>query len=376
MVPLVAPRFASSLVTASLVVLMASSTALAQPAAPAPPPPAATAAPSAAGPTAPAPAPASSPSSPPVAAASPQPGAGSPIAEALFQQGRALLADGKTAEACDRFAQSQRIEPKLGTLLNLAACHEALGLVATAWAEFTSAATIARRDGQADREAFAREHVEALARRLSTVRVVVATPPAGAALLVDGAAVPLTDAPLPVDPGSHRIEVTAPGHTPWSTTFTVDRDASVREIHVPALAVVGAEPPPPSTAASASATGEAADETSGDDGGIPPLAIVGFSIGGAGLLLGSITGLVAIGQTSDIEDRCDGGACSPAEQDDIDAANTMANVSNVSFALGLAGIGVGVVALLLDDDAPGSTSSRPAIEPVIGLGAAGTRGRF
>lgn len=303
------------------------------------------------------------------------PAAGSPIAEALFQQGRALLADGKTAEACDRFAQSQRIEPKLGTLLNLAACHEAQGLVATAWAEFTSAATLARRDGQEEREAFAREHIEALAKRLSTVRVIVASAPAGATIALDGAAVPLADAPLPVDPGNHRVEVTAPGHAPWSTTFTIDREGSVREIHVPALAPVGAAPAAPPPGATPGPT-PVADAATGEDGGIPPLAIIGFSVGGAGLLVGSVTGLVAIGQTSDIEDRCTAGACPPSEQDDIDAADTMANVSNVGFALGLVGIGVGVVALVIDDEPPPASPARSTIEPVIGLGALGARGRF
>src|ERR1043165_3380571 len=40
-------------------------------------------------------------------------------AEALFDQGNKLMADGKLAQACDSFEASNRIEPRAGTLLQL-----------------------------------------------------------------------------------------------------------------------------------------------------------------------------------------------------------------------------------------------------------------
>ena len=96
---------------------------------------------------------------------------GKALAEALFRDGRELMADGKVHEACSKFAMSQRIEPKLGTLLNLASCNEADGKIASAWAQFTEARAIAERTGQAEREQFAREHADALSTRLSRITV-------------------------------------------------------------------------------------------------------------------------------------------------------------------------------------------------------------
>ena len=74
-------------------------------------------------------------------------------AEALFREGRDLIAKGKYDEACPKFAASQRLDPGYGTLWNLADCLSRSGRTASAWAAFREAADTARKAGQADREA-------------------------------------------------------------------------------------------------------------------------------------------------------------------------------------------------------------------------------
>src|SRR5437762_8395146 len=77
--------------------------------------------------------------------------AGSPAAEALFEEGRQLLEGGHVDEACLKLKESYAQEAASGTLLNLALCHQIQGKMATAWAEFGATARLSRVQGREDR---------------------------------------------------------------------------------------------------------------------------------------------------------------------------------------------------------------------------------
>src|SRR5207253_11179829 len=65
---------------------------------------------------------------------------------------------------------------------------------------------------------------------------ILASPADGLEIKRDGNAVTRAEwgVPIPVDPGAHAYEVTAPGKKPWSTTIHVAADASTTTLSVPA----------------------------------------------------------------------------------------------------------------------------------------------
>src|SRR5271166_2452009 len=57
-------------------------------------------------------------------------------ADELFKAGRAAVAAGDNKAACDRFGQSEKLEPAPGTQLNLGACEAAQGHILAAREHF------------------------------------------------------------------------------------------------------------------------------------------------------------------------------------------------------------------------------------------------
>src|SRR5690606_19561361 len=94
-------------------------------------------------------------------------------ADALFEEGRALMASGDHAAACAKLEESQRIRPGIGTLFNLADCHEKTGQLVLAYREFTEVAERTRVALQADREKIARERLAALEAKVPVAIVTV-----------------------------------------------------------------------------------------------------------------------------------------------------------------------------------------------------------
>ncbi|MBZ5714676.1 carboxypeptidase-like regulatory domain-containing protein [Nannocystis pusilla] len=141
-------------------------------------------------------------------------------AEALFDEARALVEAGDFAAGCPKFAASMKLYAATSTALNLARCHEHAGeLVAARDAYHQALAHNGETRGARRRkglEALANDGIAALAPRLPRLRVVVEGAPARLAVTRDGQPLP-ADAlgqAQPVDPGSHEIHASAPGHQP------------------------------------------------------------------------------------------------------------------------------------------------------------------
>jgi hypothetical protein len=95
-------------------------------------------------------------------------------AEALFNEAKKLVAAGDFEHACPKFAESNRLDPGSGTLLNVGACYEQIGKLASAWGAFNETAVTARNTGDAIRQDEATRRAAVLAPRLSKLSVLVA----------------------------------------------------------------------------------------------------------------------------------------------------------------------------------------------------------
>lgn len=149
------------------------------------------------------------------------------------------MEQGRAADACPRFEESERLEPGLGTRFHLANCYEKLGKLASAHSLYLDVAAEAAQRKQADREKVARERARAVEPRLSrlTIEVPFASSPA---LRVERDGTPIGSAqwglPVPVDPGVHRVNASAPGREPWAAEVSIPSDAGVTRVNVPPLA--------------------------------------------------------------------------------------------------------------------------------------------
>jgi hypothetical protein len=158
-------------------------------------------------------------------------------ARVLFVEARKLTASGDYAAACAKFEDSYRLDPGIGTNFNLADCYERLGRTASAWARFLDVAAATRAANQPERERVARTRAGTLEPRLSRLVVDVPEPVAGIRVRRDGILVPETawGTAVPVDPGEHRVEASAPGKRTWSMTLTVALTPDTVSVSVPEL---------------------------------------------------------------------------------------------------------------------------------------------
>jgi hypothetical protein len=290
-------------------------------------------------------------------------------AEALFQQGRKLFDAGQYPAACAKFAESQRLDPAPGTLLNLGGCYEKNGQTASAWATFTQAISASHQRGRADWEDLARTRASALEPKLSRLTIAVAVPAIdGLHVKRDGVDVGSAEwgTPIPVDPGSHVVDAEAPHRAPFHQSVSVPATGGNVTLSVPDL-----DPQ----------AGDGGDKTGDHSGGsgssqrVVGLAVAG--VGVAGIAIGSAFGLVAMNKENDaLHNHCtqDKYCDSQGVQLGQDA-HSAATASTIAFAVGGVALAGGLAIYFL---APQSKTEGKSVgktdAPTVGLRAAATPG--
>ena len=276
------------------------------------------------------------------------------VAQALFDDARALAAKGKFADACPKFAESQRLDPGIGTEFNLAECEQKIGKTASAWAHYLDAADRAHVEKQAARERVARNRAALLASHLA--HLTISRAPGDTSPIEirrDGVVVGAAQygVQTPVDPGRHEITASAAGKKAWSRTVRTPADAGT-VVAVPGLedAEVPVAPPPPATVAASSpgssATDLAAATTEGSSTGHGQ-RIAGLTIGALGIVglgVGAAFAIVSKGKHDDAESHCTGNQCDATGVSLRSDAIHAGNAATIALAVGGAAlVGGGIV---------------------------------
>jgi hypothetical protein len=223
------------------------------------------------------------------------------------------------------------------------------------------------------------EHEQLVPRIPTLVVTVEGADPSEVRLVLDGKALAsaLLGQSLQVNPGNHSVEAlhgeerriesasVAEG-TSQSLTLKFELTAPT---NAPEASPPPAAPAIESTSRDTSPKAGSAQRTAG---------WVTLGVGGAGLVVGGVTALLALQKKSDLEGSCTDGRCSPAVRDEVDSYGTLRTVSTIGTIAGGVGVAAGLTLLFTagpkSEPAPASGAVR--LRGWVGLNQAGLTGEF
>ena len=305
-------------------------------------------------------------------------------ARTLAQEGYVALRDKDYPTAADRFQRALALVHAPTLLRDLARAQVGLGRLVDAHETYS---LIIREGVAADAPApwvkalaDAKAEIAPITPRLPWITITV-TGPAHPRVTIDGA--PIPEASLGVkraaDPGRHEIRALATGY------YTAKKTISLKEGESVNVAFELEDAPPDAAPKDEEETGKVSVATVVDPPWRKPVTIGAFALGGAGIVLGSVTGILAMTKHNQLATDCPNAKCGPANKAGYDSFHTLATISTIGFVTGGVAAGAGVVLLLVKPQSlvqqPGSDQGEPkrtsfSWSPFVGLGAAGVEGTF
>lgn len=211
-----------------------------------------------------------------------------------------------------------------------------------------------------------------------------------ATLTVDGVLVPssIDGNPIPIDPGQHTVTLSLQGRAPVVLRLSLSEGDHVQRdvlFKAPVAAAARAATDGSGDASAAAGASAAPRDASRSESRTPFARRMGWTAigaGAAGAVLGTVFGFIALAKKSSLKSACQGdGSCPPSSQGDIDSLHVDAVAANISFAVGLLGLGTGTALLLIfpeqtqPESAPDRTSAI-RVRPWVGVGDVGMLGSF
>jgi PEGA domain len=296
-------------------------------------------------------------------------------ARPLAQQGHEALKNEDYAVAADKFSRAEALVHAPTLLRDLARAQVGLGRFVEAQENYnriiregvTSSSSASWSKALAD----AKREVQELSARLPWVTISI-TGPAEPLVLVDGVRVGPASLGVkrPVDPGRHRIEVSAPGFS--------SREQRIFLVEGQSLDVDLELEPAPKEAAPAklAVVRRKARPAEPPSSWRTPAKVVAFAVGGAGIVVGGVTGILAMNKRAELSRACTNGVCGEAQLANVDRYHTLATLSTIGFVVAGVGGAFAIVLLLTEPKEVPKTASAARWSPFAGPSGAGIRGNF
>jgi len=322
------------------------------------------------------------------------------VARELFNDGAKALDAEKYAIAVDKFKKADELFHAPTMLIGLARAYTGLGKFVEAKETYNRvineklAANASDAFLQAQKDAA--KEIKALDDKIGSGTISIS---ADGGTLPNGLVAKLDDEELrqatfgikrPMNPGTHRLVVTAPGYTDVERKFDVvsKRDVAleVKLAKAEATGAVGL-----ATTTTSITTVDAGSVGAGEErGGAPPKAAdtapaggtqrtlgwVSVGVGGAGLVLGGVAGGMAVAKHSALETDCGGGTCPAGFSDRIASYNRLGTISTAGFIAGGVFAATGVVLLVTAPKAEASSAAARFVPTSLVVGPANVQATF
>jgi hypothetical protein len=299
-------------------------------------------------------------------------------ARTLAQEGQEALEAKKYGPAAERFARADQLVHAPTLLLGLARAQVGLGKLVEALESYNrivreGVAPTAPKSWSKAYEAATAE-VETVTPRIPWVTITVLGP-TSPEVVIDTSPVPAASLGVkrPVNPGIHKVRVSAEGYIPAEKTLNLAEGQTLQvpfELEQVAAPTVAHVPVGSSTVLlNTSGTRSGSAQTT--------VGIVALSVGGAGLIAGGVTGVLAMLKHNKLDGLCPDKQCPgdrPGTVGTYDNYHTLGHVSEAAFIAG--GVGVALGAVLLLTRPRGDSISAGQVSPYIGVGNAGVFGTF
>lgn len=290
-------------------------------------------------------------------------------ADGLFQQGRTAAMAGDYVTARAKFIESQRLDPAVGTLLNIADCEEHLAHPAAALAAFRFA--LPQLDSTDARHAITKDRIATLEKRAPKLTVSLpAGAPRAVRVLRDGVPLSPRDFGVPtfVEPGLHLVTMES-GDGPAQTVNVLLKEGQNETVTLD-----------PSRLATEPVARTGPRQSDREGSTQLHLGIVALGVGAAGLAVAGLSWAQLSSNRRTLDRACDTETklCSGGEMqaalDAQDAGRTWSIVNYAAWGVGAAGLATGAILLLTRSE----RSSRVTVVagPLPGGGNLGARATF